>query len=210
MLVRETLKSIFEMNVIYEGILTLYDLDKKPHMASMGYSFDEEFNLILRPFKDTKSYSYLKKEGKAVINVVNDVELFFNATYGEDKSDLFKKSYKLKIPRLKDAKLYIEGKVIEIKEDEARATFKLEPVYLYAKKTFERPFTRAEYAVIEALIHSTRIRVFSSLKLFEEVERLISMIDYYDKLIGRIAPGSKYQRIMEEINKIVEETLKNK
>ncbi len=206
--IKEKLKLLFEKNLIYEGILSCFDENGKAHMASMGFSFDEEYDLIIRPFKDTKSYNYVLKNKKAVINVVDDIELFFKATYGEPEQNIFKSSYKLRIPRLKSADLYIEAELKEVKEEEARATFKLKPVYLYSKKTYIKPFTRAKYAVMETLIHSTRIRVFTRMKLYEEVERLISLIDYYDKLVRRIAPNSKYQRIMEEINKIVEEALK--
>jgi len=48
------------------------------------------------------------------------------------------------------------------------------------------------------------------MKLYEEVDRLVSLIDHYDKLIRRIAPNSKYTRIMDEINKIVDSNLKFK
>ncbi|HLI46275.1 MAG TPA: DUF447 domain-containing protein [Geobacterales bacterium] len=207
---KKMLKLIFEPNIIYEGILTTENNEGNPHMASMGFSFNDEYDIVVRPFKDTRSYNYLKNKGMGVINIVNDIELFFKATYGTaSKSDFFP-SYKLKIPRLKESNFYIEGRVKKIDENEVRASFILEPVYVYAKKTYERPFTRVEFAVIEALIHSTRIKVFMEMKLYEEVDRLVSLIDHYDKLIRRIAPNSKYTRIMDEINKIVDSNLKFK
>jgi len=210
MLAKDKLRFIFEPNIIYEGILTTLNEEGKPHMASMGFSFNNEYDMIIRPFKDTRSYSYLKERKLAVMNIANDIEMFFKATYGKSSDDEFLPSSKLKIPRLKNVNLYIEGKVKEIKEDEVRANFIMEPVYVYTKKTYERPFTRVEFAVIESLIHSTRVKVFMEMKLYDEVERLVSLIDYYDKLVRRIAPNSKYVKIMDEINKIVENQLRYK
>jgi hypothetical protein len=208
--IKEKLKLIFQPNVIYEGIITFEKENGLPHMASMGFLFNNEFDMIVRPFKDTQSYKYIKEKKKAVMNIVNDVELFFKATYGEFSPDEFQPSYKLKIPRLKVSNLYIETQLKEIKEDDVRASFILEPVYVYAKKVYERPFTRVEFAVIETLIHSTRIRVFLNMKVYDEVERMISLIDHYEKLVRRIAPNTKYQEIMEKISKIVEDSLKFK
>jgi len=208
--IKDKLKVIFQPNIIYEGIITFEKEDGSPHMASMGFSFNDEFEMVIRPFKDTQSYKYIKMKKKAVMNVVNDVELFFKATYGEFSLEEFQPSYKLKVPRLKSSNLYIEVQLKDIKEDGVRANFILEPVYVYAKKVYERPFTRVEFAVIETLIHSTRVKVFLNMKLYDELERMISLIDHYEKLVRRIAPNTKYQEIMDKISKIVEESLKFK
>jgi len=59
-----------------------------------------------------------------------------------------------------------------------------------AKKSYIKPITRAEFAVLESLIHSTRVKVYKDLKIFDELENLLSLIEYYEKLIRRVAPNS--------------------
>lgn len=207
---KNLIKKIFKPNIIYEGILTCFK-NKKIHIASMGFTFNENFDLIIKPFKETETYKIIKEKKKAIINVVNDARLFYTATYEKEiNKNEAKLSRKLKLPRLKYSNLYIECKLKKIIENETRASFIMEPIYIYSRKTYVKPYTRAEFALIEALIHSTRIKVFLNFKMYDEVDKLISLIDHYSKLIQRIAPKSEYEKIMEKINRIVEKELKFK
>jgi len=208
---KEILVEIFKPNVIYEGILSCYDLNKKPHIASMGFSFDKDYNLLIRPFKDTLTYKYVSNNKVAVINVVRSPELFFIATYSEkiDES-LLDLSSKFKLPKLKEANLYLEVSLQNVLENEIRPTFIMKIENIFARKVYEKPYTRAEFALIESLIHSTRIRVFKEQKLYDEVEKLLSFIEYYDKLIRRIAPNTEYEELINKINFVVEKIINEK
>lgn len=207
--VKEFLKNLVERNVNYEGILSCYNLENKPHFASMGFMFNGDFDIIIRPFKNTESYKYVTTNKKAVINVVNEAKIFYLVTYEKNLiNDLVGISEKLKLPVLKNSYFYIECILKDILDDEIRPNLILEPVHFFAKKTFVKPYTRAEFAIIESLIHSTRIRVFKEERMYTELENLLSLIEHYSKLVNRIAPKSYYAEIMNKINRIVEEELR--
>jgi hypothetical protein len=63
--IKEFLKSLVERNVNYEGILSCYNLENKPHFASMGFMFNGDFDIIIRPFKNTESYKYVTTNKKS-------------------------------------------------------------------------------------------------------------------------------------------------
>jgi Uncharacterized conserved protein len=206
---KEFIKGLVEPYVNYEGILSCYNLEKKPHFANMGFIFNENFDIIIRPFKSTESYKLVTLSKKAVINIINDAKIFYLVTYEKDSiNELIGISEKLKLPCFKNAYFYIECELKEILDDEIRPSLILEPVHHFAKKTFIKPYTRAEFALIESLIHSTRVRIFKEEKMYTELENLISLIDHYTRLVNRIAPKSSYMEIMKKINKIVEGELK--
>jgi hypothetical protein len=208
--VKEFLKNLVECYVNYEGILSCYNFENKPHFASMGFMFNENFDIIIRPFKNTESYKYVITNKKAVINVVNEAKIFYLVTYEKNlTNNLIGISEKLKLPILKNVFFYIECILKDILDDEIRPSLILEPVHFFAKKTFIKPYTRAEFALIESLIHSTRIRVFKEEKMYTELENLLSLIEHYNRLINRIAPKSHYVEIMNKINKIIEEELRH-
>ncbi len=175
----------------------------------MGFSFDDKYKLIIRPFKDTRTYEYVSKTRRSVINVVNDVKLFYDVSFGNIKDDFFNVSRIFKIPKLKNANFYIECEIEEIEEDDVRAKFTMKTLNVVAKKSYIKPITRAEFAVLESLIHSTRVKVYKDLKIFDELENLLSLIEYYEKLIRRVAPNSMYEIMINRINQRVQEELKH-
>lgn len=53
--------------------------------------------------------------------------------------------------------------------------------------------------MIEAIIHATRIRMFLSQGREGEARRLMNLVEYYQRLIARVAPDSEYSRIIEDV-----------
>jgi hypothetical protein len=204
----ELIKRIFIPNVIYEGILTCYSIEKSPHAANMGFSFNDKFKLIIKPFKNTRTYEYVSKMKQAVINIFNDVKYFYEVNFGKINEKSFNLSRMLKIPKLKDSIFYLECQLEEIEEDQIRPKLVMNVVNFVSKKTHLKPITRAEFAVLEALIHSTRVRVFKELNMQEELENLLSLVDYYERLIKRVAPNTLYDNMMFEIDLKIQDELR--
>ena len=71
------------------------------------------------------------------------------------------------------------------------------------KKTSFDLYSRGAHAVIEAIIHSTRIKEFLAKGKTKKTSKLIQLVNHYKELIQRVSPDSDYEKIINELqNKI--------
>ncbi|MCS7136410.1 MAG: DUF447 family protein [Nitrososphaerota archaeon] len=203
------LKEFMDMNriiphVVYECILTTR-ADNETNAAPMGVVFENDA-VLLRPFKNTKSYRLLTHSPYGVINFTDDVELFYITTFdtGSDFNELFAPSISVPVPSLIDAYAKLEF-IIDglVNEDENRAVFRCRVLKALWKRREARPYTRAEHAVIESLIHATRIKFFLECGMTQEAIRLAYFIKHYCALVYRIAPNTIYSSIMDKIKALI-------
>ena len=194
----------FKKGIIFEGIVTTSSR-YKPNAAPMGIVTGDMKHIIIRPYKTTRTYKNLTVANNAVINFTDDPYLFYKTALKGDMSEetirksIFEKTATSEAPKLKGADAYIYISMIK-KEDEeqdrAKLTFKVNRVELI--NPHFRPYCRGPSAVIEAIIHSTRIRHFLSKDMKDEADRLIKMVEHYHGLVERLAPNSEYTRIMSK------------
>ena len=72
---------------ILEGIVTTLNVDGSVNISPMGPIVDDALDrLWLRPFKTSTTYQNLKRTGRGVFHVTDDVELLAQAAVGQPSS----------------------------------------------------------------------------------------------------------------------------
>src|SRR3954464_4367920 len=70
--------------LIAEGIVTTINLDGSPNISPMGPRVDRDFtHLVLRPFQTSTTYQNLKRSGKGIFHITDDVEMTARAAVGQ-------------------------------------------------------------------------------------------------------------------------------
>ncbi len=191
-------------NVIYECILTT-KADNETNVAPMGVVFEHD-TVLLRTFKNTKSYKLLTRVPYGVINFTDNVEIFYVTTFNTeiDFNELLTSSTSVPVPSLINAYAKLEFSVEEVVcEDDNKVVFRCKVLKALWKRREARPYTRAEHAIIESLIHATRIKFFLEHGMIQEAIRLTLLVKHYDALISRIAPNTVYSSIMNKLKVLI-------
>jgi hypothetical protein len=207
--VEGSLKDFMDTNhviprVVYECILTT-KADGETNAAPMGVIFEED-GILLRPFKSTKSYRLLKRAPYGVVNFTDDVEVFYITTFGaeSDFNELLTPSVSVPAPSLANAYAKLEFFVESlVDEDDNRAVFRCKVLKALWKLREAKPYTRAEHAVIESLIHATRLKFFLESGMIQEAIQLAHLIKHYDTLVSRVAPNTVYSSIMVKLKALI-------
>ena len=199
-----------EPHVIYEVLISSISIDGKPDIAPMGLRFLEGFEkFALHPFKSAKTYRNLVEVGEGVANITRDPRPFVLGCLPELKHELLKEleeSKHVKAPRLRGSEAYVEFKVKEVKEKPIdRAEIVCEPVSVYLGDLRIEPYSRAVYALIEASVNASRIKVF--LNRSRELLRILNEISYAESIVRRVGGGSEYERLLNLLVKSVQEIL---
>ena len=199
-------------NTIYETIVSTFNNNSEsPHAAPMGIIFQND-HIFIKPYKTSRTYQYMNDSKFAVINFIDNLELFYKFSR-EDKdmkllSEYFKMISEFTAPVFINSEISIEVKVIEdLNKEGIRAEYKCEPLsYIHRieyKKNFE-PINRAIGCILESIIHSTRICLYRRLdkpELMEKVDDLIYLLKHYRSIIKKVYPQSKYSWIIDDIFK---------
>ncbi|MDJ0270358.1 MAG: DUF447 family protein [Aigarchaeota archaeon] len=196
--------------IIYESIISTLKPDKTPHAAPIGFTLLDDQTIRLRPYKKTITYKNLKRNMQGVINIVSDAYLFFETTFpkhASEKSYSFEPAVKILTPRLAGADAYIEFEVSSIKEINELCEVYCLPVNTVVGCLRPRAITRAETALLEATIHTTRIKVFVKMGDIQKAKELLQRILYYKALVDRVAPESRYASALDKLVKYSEELL---
>ncbi|RLI69737.1 MAG: hypothetical protein DRO63_00175 [Candidatus Gerdarchaeota archaeon] len=194
----------FDEEVLYEVIVSTVDDTKQPNAAPMGVRYSNG-QLILQPYLTRTTYQNLLTNKEAVINVTTSPELFVKAALFQEEfnAEDFLTSLVSSAPFLKAcAHSFIVVRVSSFSIDDLKARFLCEIVRVDLSEFRPRLYTRAFSSLIEILIHATRVLAFQRDKDKEsEVSRLLELIDYHQKIIGRVtSKNSMYQILMRKIN----------
>lgn len=193
-------------NRIYETIVSTYDCNGKTTAAPMGLIALDANTFLIRPYMSSSVYENIHETGCGVVNITTSPELFYRTTFKNEKRHLvvpkkwFIQAKTVHAPRIKSAAAYIEFVVKRLEyENHDRARFTCKSTLVEARKSFPQAYCRSTYALIECLIHATRIKVFLSDGRRGEAEKLIKLVEQYKQLTDRVAPGSKDLQVMIEI-----------
>lgn len=195
----------FVRGMIFETIVSTYSLEERPNAAPMGVVSDDMRHVVISPFTTTQTFTNLKRGGCAVVNFVADASTFYKTAFKNEGvesaygDDFFERAEVVDAPRLKDVDALLEVSVVKLQEEENRAQV-ICRIDRWERGTSRfQPYCRGGFAVIEAIIHATRIRMFLSQGSEGEARRLMELVEYYQQLISRVAPDSAYSRIMGDI-----------
>lgn len=162
----------FPENCIVETILVTGNHDGSHNAAPMGVTRDGA-TLIVRPFKSTQTFKNLSRGGGASINLSDDPSLFLATSFKEEVDDQPEVGER----GLEDADATIHCDTGEMfNESELRASFTLKPRDVEIKKPYPTVFSRGRSEAMEAIIHATRIQVFSGEGRESEVNKLIDRV----------------------------------
>jgi len=202
----------FIRNWIFEAVVSSYRFDRAPHAAPMGLTTYDMERLVMRPYKTSQTYSNLLKWRCGVANMTSDPVIFYITVFkdvnpeGLLPEDWFTPAQAVDAPALRGADINLEFRVIDVRDiDGGRAEFLcvVENIILTGSLA-ARVYSRAAPAVIESLIHATRIKVFLESGDLEEAEWLMRLVDHYRRLVERVAPDSRYSAIMSDIVRRIE------
>lgn len=195
----------FVTGSINEVILTTMNPDGTPNAAPMGTLRVGPDALEIRPFKTSNTYRNLLGHSRACVNITADPGLFLVTAFKEERFEGFRGASFERDMRLEDSNVYLFIEVVEsfeISEDRAGFTFKVTSVEV--SDPMPRAFSRGVAAAMEAIVHATRIEVFTREAKQAEVERLIRRFFECKDVVERVsAPDSTEARVIRELERLI-------
>jgi hypothetical protein len=178
--------------MIQEIIVTTQNEDGSTHIAPMGIR-EENGLIIIAPFKPSATLENIQRNKSAVVNCIDDVRIFAGCLTGRKDWPLIA-TKKIKGQRLQAALSHMELELESFKDDELRPEFYLKPVHEAIHSAF-KGFNRAQSAVLEAAILTSRLHMLPEEKIDQELEYLTIAID---KTAGE-KEMTAWQWLMEKI-----------
>ena len=187
-----TLKQLgIRKNWLYEVVITSID-NNVPHAAPFGVK-TTDFKLVsIEMYKGSNTLINVLKSKEFVINTVSDPTVFYHALYAREKIN-FGFAKMIIAPVLTDSPASIEVRLRNAINREQSYRIEAEVVYINIRNPSEL-INRAKSLVLESLILATRIPYLPERKPEELLKE-----NY--RVIKKVAPGSKYERIMQELLK---------
>ena len=165
--------------MIHEVIVTTKDSKDKIHIAPMGIRWlNDNHNskkIIISPFKPSTTLDNLMITKKAVINFIDDVRVFAGIVT-KKKRDWDVNSSNDEYPYLYNTNTYIPVNVVEIIEDKVRPRIICEQFDTHVIRPF-LGFNRAQSAVIEGAVLTSRLGMIDDVKIMNEIKYLKIAID---------------------------------
>ena len=159
--------------VILEAIITTMNDDGSANISPMGCLVDQEItSLVLRPYKSTRTFANLKRQGIGVLHVTDDVELIARAAVGQ-----LNPPPKMVVHRDTGATIlanccrWYAFRATTIFDESDRTTVECEVTHQGRIRDFFG-FNRAKYAVVEAAILATRLHILKPEDIRSQLKRL--------------------------------------
>jgi hypothetical protein len=187
-----TLKQLgIRKNWLYEVVITSID-NNVAHAAPFGVK-TTDFKLVsIEMYKGSNTLRNVLKSKEFVINTVSDPTVFYDALYAREKIN-FGFAKMIMAPVLTDSPASIEVRLKNTINREQSYMIEAEVVYIHIRNPSEL-INRAKSLVLESLILATRIPYLPEGKPVELLRE-----NY--RVIKKVAPGSKYEHIMQELLK---------
>lgn len=161
------------MPMIRETIVTTVDASGDVHIAPLGLIAEGE-DWIVAPFRPSRTLDNLQAVPHAVASHVDDVRVFAGCLTG--RSDWPTVPTGGPAPRLAAALSHWELQVRSITEDEQRPRFRMR-VNAAVSHAPAQGFNRAQAAVIELAILSTRLKMLPREKVAREMQYLAIAVE---------------------------------
>ncbi|MEM3670354.1 MAG: DUF447 family protein [Thermoprotei archaeon] len=166
-------------------------------------------DLMSKVFWSTFTYANVLNSRKVTFNVTSDALVFFDC--------LFERSEQTARLKPLDGFLFLPGSeawvgaVLESEIPDSllpRSELVFKPVAGAVGERTPRCYTRANAALIEMLVHYTRIEPYLKEGRAAEARRLYELMVHYSELIGRVAQDSAYsgraKELMEKARSLLE------
>jgi uncharacterized protein len=159
--------------MIVEGIVTTIDAEGKLNIAPMGPWIGPSKSMnrfVLRPFRSSTTYQNLIHLGEGVFHLTDDVKLIAHSVMGGATNAPVRPAEQVNGKVLIDCCRYEEFRVIEVGDDEERATMIVESVHSGWVRDF-LGFNRAKNLVIETAILASRAEFLSAEELLVDLPK---------------------------------------
>ena len=154
---------------IVETIVTTADSNGLVHIAPLGLIADGE-HWIVAPFKPSKTLDNLRTNPSACASHTDDVRVFAGCVTGRKTWPLVAAS-KIKGGRLASCLSHWELQVDRVIEDDLRPRFRCKIVHQESHAPWQG-FSRAQAAVLELAVLTTRLNMLSADKVESELKYL--------------------------------------
>ncbi len=155
--------------MIQETIVTTVNNQGVAHIAPMGIHVGND-ELIILPFRPSTTLNNLLESQAAVINYCNDVRVFAGCLTGRRDWEL-KPAEKINGKVLVNTLAHVEVELLRVEEDETRPKLFCKAVHSVNHAPFTG-FNRAQYAVLEAAILISRLKMLPLEKIESEINYL--------------------------------------
>jgi hypothetical protein len=155
--------------MIIETIISTINNKGEVNFAPFGIKRNKKI-IYISPYIPSKTLNNLISTKSAVINYINECSYFVDCIIGEKKFNT-SRSHEINGYYLKNSLAHDEVRVLSVKEDEIRPTFKCEVIGEYLHKKYPG-YNRANGAVIEACILATRVKMLKKTKIENELNYL--------------------------------------
>lgn len=157
------------MAMIFEGVITTRNADGAAHITPMGFQrMDDE--VTVAPFVPSTTLQNLQREGRAVINLTDDVRVVAGCLTGRRDWPLVPATV-ISGWRLRDSLAHLELEVVSCDDDAERPRFRCRVLHEANHAPFTG-FNRAQAAVLEAAILYSRLDWLAPDKLASEMRYL--------------------------------------
>ncbi len=155
--------------MIFEGVITTSNADGAAHITPMGFRRDDE-SVLISPFVPSITLENLKREGRAVMNLTDDVRIIAGCLTGRRDWPV-ERATGIEGWRLRDSLSHLELAVTSCVDDAERPRFTCRIVHAANHVPFAG-FNRAQAAVLEAAILYSRLDWLAPDKLASEMRYL--------------------------------------
>jgi hypothetical protein len=180
-------------NWIYEVVVSTFHV-RVPHAAPMGIWSEDLDTLNLAIYRDSKTLKNIIKKKEFAVNIVDDIKTFYESLFNKGNI-AYAPSNQINAPLIRDASAIIECKVTHIAQKENRFHIKAEIADIRISYKI-RLINRAKGLALESLILATRLHHFPD-------RRIEEILKENCRVIAKVAPGSMYQQVMENILKVL-------
>jgi len=160
--------------MIFETIITSIDTDGSPHVAPFGVHHVADL-IVISPYKPSTTLANILATKYAVMNLTDDVRIFVGTLTNRQSWQLLQAS-KIKGYRLADCLAHVELELVEVRDDAVRPQLVMQKIESQNHHPFAG-FNRAQAAVIELAVLSSRLRMLPREKIQTEIQYLQIAID---------------------------------
>ncbi|MBK6659790.1 MAG: DUF447 family protein [Proteobacteria bacterium] len=155
--------------MIFEGVITTSNADGAPHITPMGFQREGD-EVSISPFVPSTTLVNLKRDGRAVMNLSDDVRIIAGCLTGR-RAWPVQRATVIDGWRISDSLAHLELTVSDCQEHAERPRFRCRVVHEANHAAF-RGFNRAQAAVLEAAILYSRLEWLAPDKLASEMAYL--------------------------------------
>jgi hypothetical protein len=164
--------------MILEGIVTTRNDDGSPNISPMGPEVDEPLTrFALKPYQTSQTYANLKRTGRGVLHVTDDVELLARAAINRfDEPPALSPVPGVDGLILASACRWYAFRVANLDDRQERTRIECEVATSGRIRDFFG-FNRAKHAVVEAAILATRTAFLPAEQIREDFARLRVLVE---------------------------------